>query len=116
MTRKSIGRTGTFDQDSRDLAWVSEQLYRMTERVVAKLRRNEFSGFRTIALTVRFADFDTRTRSRTTKNGILVDGNGDALQLIQKEALELLLPFFDRPENPGGKAIRLIGLRLEKLF
>jgi nucleotidyltransferase/DNA polymerase involved in DNA repair len=88
----------------------------MTERVAAKLRTNQFSGFRTIALTVRFADFDTRTRSRTTKNRILVDSNGDALQLIQQQALDLLLPFFDARENPRGKAIRLIGLRLEKLF
>jgi DNA polymerase IV (archaeal DinB-like DNA polymerase) len=115
-TRKSIGEQETFDQDSRDLALVSEQLYRMTERVAAKLRRNQFSGFRTIALTVRFADFDTRTRSRTTKNRIPVDSNGDALQLIQQQALDLLLPFFDARENPRGKAIRLIGLRLEKLF
>ncbi len=69
-----------------------------------------------MALTVRFSDFSTRNRSRTTKNGTLLDSNGAALQLIQKEALELLLPFFDARENPRGKAIRLIGLRLEKLF
>jgi DNA polymerase IV (archaeal DinB-like DNA polymerase) len=115
-TRKSIGEQETFEQDSRELALVSEQLYRMAERVIAKLRRNEFSGFRTMTLTVRFSDFDTRNRSRTVKSGILLDNNGDALQLVKKEALELLLPFFDARENPRGKAIRLIGLRLEKLF
>jgi DNA polymerase IV (archaeal DinB-like DNA polymerase) len=115
-TRKSIGEQETFEQDSRELALVSEQLYRMAERVIAKLRRNEFSGFRTMSLTVRFSDFDTRNRSRTVKSGILLDNNGDALQLVKKEALELLLPFFDARENPRGKAIRLIGLRLEKLF
>jgi nucleotidyltransferase/DNA polymerase involved in DNA repair len=115
-TRKSIGEQETFEHDSRDLALVRTQLDRMAERVFAKLRKNEFSGFRTMTLTVRFSDFQTRNRSRTVKNGILLDGSGDALQLIKKEALELLLPFFDARENPRGKAIRLIGLRLEKLL
>ena len=115
-TRKSVGEQETFEHDSRDLAFVSERLDRMAQRVLAKLRRNEFSGFRTLTLTVRFYDFETRNRSRTIKNGILLDGNGDSLHLIQKQALELLLRFFDARENPRGKAIRLIGLRLEKLF
>ena len=37
-------------------------------------------------------------------------------ELLKQEALTLLSPFFDARENPRGKAIRLIGLRLEKLF
>jgi DNA polymerase IV (DinB-like DNA polymerase) len=115
-TRKSVGEQETFEQDSRDLALVSRQLHRMAERVVAKLRRKEFSGFRTLALTVRFSDFDTRSRSRTMKNGIVLANNEDVLQLVKKQALELLLPFFDARENPRKKPIRLIGLRLEKLF
>ena len=115
-TRKSISEQETFAHDSRDLALVTEQLNRMAERVLAKLRKNEFSGFRTLTLTVRFSDFETRNRSRTVKNGILLDNSGEALQLIQKRAMELLLPFFDPRENPCGKAIRLIGLRLEKLL
>jgi DNA polymerase IV (DinB-like DNA polymerase) len=115
-TRKSVGEQETFEHDSRDLVLVSEQLDRMAERVLAKLRRNEFSGFRTMTLTVRFSDFDTRNRSRTVKSGIVIDNTGNALQLIKKQALDLLLPFFDARENPRGKAIRLIGLRLENLF
>jgi len=115
-TRKSIGEQETFEHDSRDLALVSEQLERMAERVFAKLRNSEFSGFRTLTLTVRFSDFVTRNRSRTTKSGIALDSNGHVLQLIRRQALELLLPFFDARENPRAKAIRLIGLRLEKLF
>ncbi|HEX6175528.1 MAG TPA: DNA polymerase IV [Candidatus Binatia bacterium] len=114
--RKSIGEQETFEHDSRDLALVRERLERMAERVLAKLRTNEFSGFHTLTLTVRFSDFVTRNRSRTIKSGIALDKNGDALRLIQKHVLELLLPFFDARENPRGKAIRLIGLRLEKLF
>ena len=115
-TRKSVGEQETFEQDTRELMVVSQRLYAMAERVVAKLRRNEFSGFRTMTLTVRFSDFDTRNRSRTAKSAILLDSNGHAVQEIKHEALELLLPFFDARENPHGKAIRLIGLRFEKLF
>jgi DNA polymerase IV (DinB-like DNA polymerase) len=115
-TRKSIGEQETFEHDSRDLALVSGQLDRMAERVVAKLPRNGFSGFRTMTLTVRFSDFDTRNRSRTVKSGIAIDNTGNALSLIKTQALDLLVPFFDARENPRGKAIRLIGLRLEKLF
>jgi DNA polymerase IV (archaeal DinB-like DNA polymerase) len=114
--RKSISEQETFEQDSRELAVVREQLFGMAERVATKFGKNEFSGFRTMTLTVRFSDFDTRNRSRTIKNGVRVDSTGEALQLIKKEALELLLPFFDARENPRGKAIRLIGLRFEKLF
>ncbi len=71
--RKSIGEQETFEHDSRDLPSVSEQLDRMAERVLAKLRRNEFSGFGTLTLTVRFSDFETRNRSRSVKSGNVID-------------------------------------------
>jgi nucleotidyltransferase/DNA polymerase involved in DNA repair len=88
----------------------------MAERVLAKLREKEFAGFRTVTVTVRFSDFQTNNRARSIKNGIKLDSDGEALRLLKQEALTLLLPFFDARENPRGKAIRLIGLRLEKLF
>ncbi|HSF58224.1 MAG TPA: hypothetical protein VLD83_09145, partial [Candidatus Binatia bacterium] len=91
-------------------------LYAMAERIVGKLREKEFSGFRTVTVTVRFADFQTSNRSHSIKNGIRVHNHEEALQSLKQEALSLLLPFFDARENPRGKAIRLIGLRLEKLF
>ena len=67
-------------------------------------------------MTVRFFDFQTSNRSHSIKNGIRVDNDGEALRLLKQEALTLLSPFLDARENPRGKAIRLIGLRLEKLF
>lgn len=88
----------------------------MAERVIEKLRQKEFAGFRTVTVTVRFSDFETKNRSRSIKDGIALDTDGEALRLLKREALALLLPFFDSRENPRGKAIRLIGLRLEKLF
>src|SRR5919198_1005430 len=111
-TRKSVGEQETFAEDTHSPAVVTERLYDMAERIIAKLREKQFSGFRTVTLTVRFSDFQTANRSRSTKNGIAVDNDTDALWLLKQEALTLLLPFLDARENPRGKAIRLIGLRL----
>jgi DNA polymerase IV (DinB-like DNA polymerase) len=115
-TRKSLGEQETFEQDTHSCSEVTERLYAMAERIIGKLREKEFSGFRTVTVTVRFADFQTSNRSRSFKNGISVKNDAQALPLLKQEALSLLLPFFDARENPRGKAIRLIGLRLEKLF
>src|SRR4029453_2954135 len=115
-TRKSLGEQETFEQDTRSPAVVTERLYSMAERIIGKLREKEFSGFRTVTVTVRFSDFQTSNRSHSIKNGIRVDNDGEALALLKQEALTLLSPFFDAQENPRGKAIRLLGRRLEKLF
>jgi DNA polymerase IV (DinB-like DNA polymerase) len=115
-TRKSLGEQETFEQDTGNPAIVTERLCSMAERIVRKLWEKEFSGFRTLTLTVRFADFQTSNRSRSFKGGITVNSNDQAIELVKQEALSLLQPFFDARENPRGKAVRLIGLRLEKLF
>jgi DNA polymerase IV (DinB-like DNA polymerase) len=116
-TRKSVGEQETFDQDSRSPSFITEHLDRMAERVISKLREKDFAGFRTITLTVRFSDFQTKNRSHSIKNGIALGNNGpQALDLLKHQTLALVLPFFDARENPRGKAIRLIGLRLERLF
>ena len=114
-TRKSLGEQETFDEDTRSQLTVTERLDLMAERLIIKLRRNEFKGYRTITVTVRFADFQTSNRSRTIKDGLRIDDD-DALRRLKEEALSLMLPFFDGRENPRGKAFRLIGLRVEKLF
>jgi DNA polymerase IV (DinB-like DNA polymerase) len=115
-TRKSLGEQETFEQDIRSSSVVTERLYSMAERIIDKLREKEYSGFRTLTVTVRFSDFQTSNRSRSFKNGITVKNGDQVLPLLKQEALSLLQPFFDSRENPRGKAIRLIGLRLEKLF
>jgi DNA polymerase IV (DinB-like DNA polymerase) len=114
-TRKSLGEQETFDQDTRDPSVITERLDAMATRIIEKLRHNEFSGFRTVTLTVRFSDFQTHNRSRSVKAGIRLD-DADALLALKRQALDLLLPFLDGRENPRNKAIRLIGLRVEKLF
>jgi DNA polymerase IV (DinB-like DNA polymerase) len=113
-TRKSLGEQETFEQDTRTQSLVRERLDLMAERIVAKLRAKEFKRFHTVTLTIRFGDFQTSNRSRTIKDGIAVDDH--ALARLGDEAAALLAPFFDDRENPRGKAFRLIGLRVEKLF
>jgi len=115
-TRKSLGEQETFEQDSHNPTVVTERLYAMAERLIAKLREKQFSGFRTVTVTVRLSDFQTSNRSHSIKDGVKLDDDGESLRLLKQEALALLLPFFDARENPRNKAIRLIGLRLEKLF
>ncbi len=113
-TRKSLGEQETFEEDTRDQSIVSERLDGMAERIISKLTAKEFKGFRAVTLTVRFGDFQTSNRSRSLKEGIRIDD--DALRRLKEAALSLILPFFDARENPRGKAFRLIGLRVEKLF
>lgn len=115
-TRKSLGEQETFDQDTLDRRLVGERLDGMAERIVGKLKANGFKSFRTVTVTVRFADFQTANRSRTFKEGMRVDDEKQALRRLQEEALSLLVPFFDARENPRGKPFRLVGLRVEKLF
>jgi nucleotidyltransferase/DNA polymerase involved in DNA repair len=115
-TRKSLGEQETFDEDTRSQSIVTARLDLMAERIVTKLRGKEFKGFRTVTVTVRFGDFQTSNRSHSIKDGIRIDDDDHALRRLKDEALSLILPFFDARENPRGKAFRLIGLRVEKLF
>jgi DNA polymerase IV (archaeal DinB-like DNA polymerase) len=113
-TRKSLGEQETFERDTRTQSLIRERLDSMAERIISKLRAKDFKRFYTVTLTVRFGDFQTSNRSRTIKDGIVIDDN--ALAQLRDEAAALLAPFFDERENPRGKAFRLIGLRVEKLF
>jgi len=114
-TRKSLGEQETFERDTRSPSIVTERLYSMAERIIGKLRKKNF-GLSHHNLDRAISDFQTSNRSRSFKSGITVNNNGQALEVLKQEALSLLLPFFDARENPRGKAIRLVGLRLEKLF
>ena len=114
-TRKSLGEQETFDEDTRSRPIVMERLDLMAERIITKLRGKDFKSFRTVTVTVRFADFQTSNRSRTIKDSIRIDDD-DALRRLKEESLSLIVPFFDARENPRGKAFRLIGLRVEKLL
>lgn len=95
-----------------------------------------FKAFRSVGITVRFSDFTTKTRIVTLKEpvpAVHVPGRGlfdsetlavaakadsvasaAALKVIQFQALRLFMPFLDRRENPSHKAIRLLGVKVER--
>jgi DNA polymerase IV (DinB-like DNA polymerase) len=115
---KSIGEQETFERDASDPEFLRARLAAISRDVYERFARSGFRNFRTIAITVRFADFETKTRATTLTGGVGLDGvnsNTVALETIQFHALRLFLPFLDARENPRRKAFRLLGVRIEKL-
>ena len=107
--RKSVGEQETFDEDTIQRTVVEARIRALASAVFERTRADEVAGFRTVTLTVRFADFATTSRSHTAKEPLTTEGE------LSRTALGLLDPFFDARENPRAKRIRLIGVRVEKL-
>ena len=107
---KSVGEQETFSEDTRDSNFIVKKLMEMCKNVMARLSESGFKSFRTVVVIVRFADFETKTRSHTLSQP------EDSQKKLETEALKLILPFLDRRENPKKKLIRLIGLRVERLL
>lgn len=108
-TPKSVGEEETFLEDSKDPGFVSERLLALGQAVFRRFKKSGFKNFKTITIKVRFSDFETKTHSYTLSKPT------STLGALQFEILRLLLPFLDKRKNPRKKAIRLIGVRLEKL-
>lgn len=106
---QSIGEQETFDSDTLDSQRLVTLLDALVHGVIERLHHAGFQSFRTVVLTVRFADFKTTSRAHT------LAAPTDNVAMLQREGLKLLLPFLDRRENPHRKLIRLLGLRVEKL-
>jgi DNA polymerase IV (DinB-like DNA polymerase) len=106
---KSVGEQETFREDTGNLHLIFDHLLGMCGGVWKRMRSEGFRTFRTVVVTVRFADFDTHSRSHT-----LAAATG-SLDRLRFTAMKLLMPFLDRRENPRRKLLRLIGVRLEKL-
>jgi nucleotidyltransferase/DNA polymerase involved in DNA repair len=106
---KSIGEEETFDRDTRDAMLLGERLKALCQEVMKRFARDGFETFRTVVVKVRFADFETHTRTHTLRSA------ASSAAVLEREALKLLLPFLDRRENPRRKLIRLVGVRVEKL-
>jgi nucleotidyltransferase/DNA polymerase involved in DNA repair len=107
---KSIGEQETFGQDTLDATVLENQLRSLAKDVFKRFIESGFSSFQSVTLTVRFADFTTRTRTTTL-------GAPDAREdSIFFQALRLFMPFLDARENPKRKLIRLVGVRIEKLI
>ncbi len=106
---QSLGKHVTFPIDTLRVAFVGEHLTAMSLDLIRRLREEGFRAFRTIVLTVRFADFHTVSRARTVQRPLSTQ------EALLQYAFRLLLPFFDARENPRHHLLRMIGLRLEKL-
>ncbi|MEU0314261.1 hypothetical protein [Nocardioides sp. NPDC006273] len=101
---RSTGAQETFGHDLSDREDIVRELLRLSARVTRRMRRAGTVG-RTIALTVRFTDFKTISRSRT-----LLDPT-DVTQEVQATVARL----YDEL-NLRGRALRLVGVRVEHLI
>lgn len=106
---KSIGEQETFPEDTLNFSEVIARLEVLCESIFRSFQKSDFRTFRAIVVTIRFSDFDTKTRSHTLLK------TEKKLKVLKIEAMKPLMPFFDARENPGRKKIRLIGARIEKL-
>ncbi len=106
---KSIGEQETFESDTLASHTLLTQLDGLAQGVIERLHHEGVQAFRTVVLTVRFADFETKSRARTLPMAT------DERAVLGREAMKLMLPFLDRRENPHRKLIRLLGLRVQKL-
>jgi DNA polymerase IV len=79
---KSVSAETTFDEDVDDPEHLERVLMRLSEKVAYRLRQGGLSG-RTITIKVRFASFDTVTRSVT------LDRPTDRTRDVSSHAIEL---------------------------
>lgn len=99
---KSIGHEETFAEDQSDPEFLEAELLRLATRTAERLRRHDAEA-RTVAIKVRWSDFETVTRSRTLPEAT------NSTQRIYRTARELLAAL--GPPRP----VRLIGVRAEQL-
>jgi DNA polymerase IV (DinB-like DNA polymerase) len=107
--RKSVGEQETFEHDTLDRSFVVGRARTLAGGVFERLQGEGFRGFRTVTVTVRFENFVTLSRSLTAERVLVTR------EVLEETAKTLLAPFFDERENPRGRRIRLIGVRVEKL-
>jgi len=106
---KSIGEQATFEYDTLNFIYIGEVFENLCKSVFNRFLQSGFKSFKTIGITVRFSDFETKTTAKTLKQPIGTEKE------FGIEALKLLLPYADRRKNPRQKLIRLIGVKIEKL-
>ncbi|MBU3994959.1 MAG: DNA polymerase IV [Actinobacteria bacterium] len=101
---KSIGHEETFAFDETDAAVIERELLRLSTRTAERLREHGAEA-RTIAIKVRWGNFETISRSRTLAEAT------NSSQRIYRTARELYASV-----GSDGRAVRLIGVRAEQLI
>ena len=99
---KSVGHEETYATDHHSLAPLRDEALRLSDAVANRLRESGVAG-RTITLKVRFASFETITRSRTVPRPV---DAGPAVARVAMELLEAVDP------SPG---VRLLGVSVSNL-
>lgn len=100
---KSVGNEITFQQDTTDIDFLETTLLKLAEQVGRRLRKANLLG-RTINIKLRYANFQTITRSKT------LNYHTNSGQILYETGLELL-----RNSNLYNKTFRLIGLSVSNL-
>jgi nucleotidyltransferase/DNA polymerase involved in DNA repair len=108
---KSIGEQTTLSANTLDAQIVLDTMKKLSDNVFKSFLKNNSTVFKTLAITVRFADFETKTSAKSFKEGIGRDNKAK----YEVEIMKLLLPYLDKRSNPKRKPIRLIGVRAERL-
>ena len=106
---KTIGASETFQKDTRNFRFIAQRISLMCEEIIYRLKQDGFQKFSHITLTVRFSDFETKDRGITL--AVPLSSQKD----LEFEITKLLMPFFDKRDNPKKKMIRLVGVRVGKL-
>ncbi len=100
---KSIGAEETFSRDVDDPERIHRELLRLSERAAGRMRTQGYVG-RTVAVKIRFADFQTISRSRTLAEPT------DVAQVVYGIARSL----YDGLGLQRAR-LRLVGVRIEGL-
>lgn len=99
----SMGAQHTLSADTRDRDRLARELLSLSARVTSRMRAADKVGA-TVAITVRFSDFTTISRSRTLPEPT------DVTDDVYRAALRLLDAL-----GPRRLAVRLVGVRVERL-
>jgi DNA polymerase IV len=100
---KSISHNHTFGEDTSDVAEMESMLSHLSQRACKRLREAGLSS-RTLTLTIRYAGFQTYTRSKTVADPARLDA----------DVFAVFLELFREHRDPKRK-VRLLGVALSAL-
>jgi DNA polymerase IV len=100
---KSISHNHTFGEDTSDVAGMESLLSHLSQKACKRLREAGLSA-RTLTLTIRYAGFQTYTRSKTVQEPVRLDA----------DIFAIFLELFREHRNPKRK-VRLLGVALSGL-
>jgi DNA polymerase IV len=100
---KSISHNHTFGEDLDDLPQLESMLSHLSQKTCKRLREAGLSA-RTLTLTIRYAGFETHTRSKTLQEPVRLDA----------DIFSVFLDLFREHREPHRK-VRLLGVALSGL-